>query len=186
MDVKGHVCQCYLRLLGQAPSGGLHLGLQGPPAPPAPSAGHPATLQWWLSLVVSSHESKTIGGSQATADLRTASASGPQALPGCRSTNHGAGRRPEGSQATWSKAGALARSSSTFPVAVGPGRTGTSTGVGRVSLSSSGQPPIFAHQPLPVSSEYHSPDSGWWPLLASSPRALCCAFLPQSTSASRS
>lgn len=147
----------------------------------------PATLQSWLSMVVSSHESEAIGGSQATAGLRTAFASGPQTPPGCRSTNHGAGRRPEGSQATWSKTGALARPSSTFPVAVGPGRrTGASTGVGRASLSSSIQPPIFAHQPLPVSSEYHSPDSGWWPLPASSPRALCCACLPQSTSASRS
>lgn len=47
------------------------------------------------------------------------------------------------------------------------------------SLSSSGQPPIFAHQPLPVSSEYHSPDSGWWPLLARSPRALCVPASPR-------
>lgn len=108
MDVQGHVCQCYLRQLGQEPSAGLHLGRQGPPAPPVPSAGHPPALQWWLSMVVSSHKSEAIGGSQATAGLRTAFASGPQTPPSCRSTNHGARQRPEWSQATWSKAGALA------------------------------------------------------------------------------
>ena len=72
------------------------LGSAGPTCIPAPSAGHPPALQ----CLVSSHESEAIGGSQATAGLGTTFASRPQTPPGCRSTNHRAGRRPEGSQAT--------------------------------------------------------------------------------------
>ena len=166
-----------LRPPGQAPSAGLHSGLQGLPAPPSastqcgasPSTAASGVQPWVLRRGRLAPRPRQVSELPSPRVLRP--------LPAAGAPTAGQDWRLGGALSDLGQGWELAGSCSACPVA--GGREGDGSLQGRWEgphPSSSIQPPTFGLSQSPANVD--------WSLPARRPRGLCCTHLPQSTSAS--